>query len=71
MPNHWAFQQIADRLEGKPVQVVDATVDENRTVDQFSDVELSAPADQVCCLGRIPPKTARAVHKRARAPALL
>ena len=38
----WAFQQIADRLEGKPVQVVDATVDDNRTLHQFSDAELSA-----------------------------
>jgi hypothetical protein len=38
----WAFQQIADRLEGKPVQVVDATVDDNRTLDQFSDAELTA-----------------------------
>ena len=38
----WAFQQIADRLEGKPVQVVDATVDDHRTLHQFSDAELSA-----------------------------
>jgi hypothetical protein len=38
----WAFQQIADRFEGKPVQVVDATVDDNRTLHQFSDAELSA-----------------------------
>jgi hypothetical protein len=38
----WAFQQIADRLEGKPVQVVDATVDDHRTVHQFSDAELTA-----------------------------
>ena len=38
----WAFQQIADRLEGKPVQVVDATVDDHRTVQEFSDAELSA-----------------------------
>jgi hypothetical protein len=38
----WAFQQIADRLEGKPVQLVDATVDDNRSIDQFSDAELSA-----------------------------
>jgi hypothetical protein len=38
----WALQQIADRLEGKPVQVVDATVDDHRTVHQFSDAELSA-----------------------------
>ena len=38
----WAFQQIADRLEGKPVQVVDATVDDHRTLEQFSDAELSA-----------------------------
>jgi hypothetical protein len=38
----WAFQQIADRLEGKPVQVVDATVDDHRTLDEFSDAELTA-----------------------------
>ncbi len=38
----WAFQQIADRLEGKPVQVVDATVDDHRTLHEFSDAELSA-----------------------------
>jgi hypothetical protein len=38
----WAFQQIADRLEGKPVQVVDATLDDHRTLDQFSDAELTA-----------------------------
>jgi hypothetical protein len=38
----WAFQQIADRLEGKPVQVVDATVDDNRAIQQFSDAELTA-----------------------------
>ena len=37
----WAFQQIADRLEGKPVQVVDATVEDHRTVHEFSDAELS------------------------------
>jgi hypothetical protein len=38
----WAFQQIADRLEGKPVQVVDARVDDNPTVHEFSDAELTA-----------------------------
>jgi hypothetical protein len=38
----WAFQQIADRLEGKPVQVVDATVDDHRTLHEFSDAELTA-----------------------------
>jgi Family of unknown function (DUF5681) len=38
----WAFQQIADRLEGKPVQVVDAAVDDHRTLDEFSDAELTA-----------------------------
>ena len=38
----WAFQQIADRLEGKPVQVVDATIDDHRTVQEFSDAELTA-----------------------------
>src|ERR1700746_1459301 len=38
----WAFHKIADRLEGKPVQVVDATVDDHRTVHEFSDAELSA-----------------------------
>jgi hypothetical protein len=34
--------QIADRLEGKPEQVVDATVDDHRTVHEFSDAELTA-----------------------------
>ena len=29
----WAFQQIADRLEGKPVQVVDATVDDRSDIE--------------------------------------
>ncbi len=38
----WAFQQIVDRLEGKPVQVVDATVDDHRSVHEFSDAELTA-----------------------------
>jgi hypothetical protein len=38
----WAFQQIAERLEGKPVQVVDTTVDDNRIIQQFSDAELTA-----------------------------
>ncbi len=38
----WAFQQIADRLEGKPVQVVEATVDDHRTLHEFSDAELTA-----------------------------
>src|ERR1700747_550475 len=38
----WAFQQIAYRLEGKPVQVVDATIDDHRTVHEFSDAELTA-----------------------------
>ena len=38
----WAFQQIADRLEGKPVQVVDATVDDRSDIEQFSDAELTA-----------------------------
>jgi len=38
----WAFNMIADRLEGKPVQVVDATVDDHRTVHEFSDAELTA-----------------------------
>ena len=37
----WAFQQIADRLEGKPVQVVDATVDDRNDINQFSDAELT------------------------------
>jgi hypothetical protein len=38
----WAFQQIADRLEGKPVQIVDATVDDRRDIAEFSDAELTA-----------------------------
>jgi hypothetical protein len=37
----WAFQQIADRLEGKPSQVVETT-DDRDNIDQFSDAELTA-----------------------------
>jgi hypothetical protein len=37
----WAFQQIADRLEGKPSQVVE-TADDRDNIDQFSDAELTA-----------------------------
>jgi hypothetical protein len=39
----WAFKEIGDRLEGKPMQPVEhsGTVD-NRTVAQFSDAELEA-----------------------------
>ena len=32
----------SQRLEGKPVQVVDAMVDDHRTVHEFSDAELTA-----------------------------
>ena len=38
----WAFQQIADRLEGKPVQPVEHHDDDRRDIEQFSDAELSA-----------------------------
>jgi hypothetical protein len=37
----WAFQQIADRLEGKPSQVIE-TNDDRDNIDQFSDAELTA-----------------------------
>jgi hypothetical protein len=37
----WAFQQIADRLEGKPRQVVETT-DDRDNIDQFTDAELTA-----------------------------
>jgi hypothetical protein len=37
----WAFQQIADRLEGKPRQVVETT-DDRTDIDEFSDAELTA-----------------------------
>jgi hypothetical protein len=37
----WAFQQIADRLEGKPKQVVE-TDDDRTSIDEFSDAELTA-----------------------------
>ena len=38
----WAFQQIADRLEGKPAQPVEHSEVDTRTVAQFSDAELEA-----------------------------
>jgi hypothetical protein len=39
----WAFAQIVDRLEGKPLQPVEHhDGDEKRTVAQFTDAELEA-----------------------------
>ena len=38
----WAFQQIADRLEGKPVQPIATTADDRTHIDEFSDAELTA-----------------------------
>ena len=38
----WAFQQIADRLEGKAAQQVDVNVVDNREIAEFSDAELTA-----------------------------
>jgi Family of unknown function (DUF5681) len=38
----WAFAQIVDRLEGKPMQPVEHTEADKRTVAQFSDAELEA-----------------------------
>ena len=37
----WAFQQIADRLQGKPTAVVE-TIDDRTSIDEFSDAELTA-----------------------------
>jgi hypothetical protein len=38
----WAFQQIADRLEGKAAQQIDHSVIDNREISEYSDAELSA-----------------------------
>jgi hypothetical protein len=38
----WAFQQIADRLEGKAAQPIDHNVIDNREISEYSDAELSA-----------------------------
>jgi hypothetical protein len=38
----WAFAQIVDRLEGKPMQPVEHTEVDKRTVAQFTDDELTA-----------------------------
>ena len=38
----WAFQQIADRLEGKPTQVTQATIDDRRDIRHFTEDELTA-----------------------------
>ena len=37
-----AFKEIGDRLEGKAVQLVEHSGEDNRTVAQFSDAELEA-----------------------------
>jgi hypothetical protein len=38
----WAFQQIVDRLEGKPAQPLEHSEADNRTMAQFSDAKLEA-----------------------------
>jgi hypothetical protein len=38
----WAFNLIADRLEGKAAQQIDHNVIDNREISEFSDAELSA-----------------------------
>jgi hypothetical protein len=37
----WAFAQIADRLEGKPNQQIDHTINDFREISEFSDAELT------------------------------
>jgi hypothetical protein len=36
----WAFAMIADRLEGKAVQLIEASVNDNRSIEQYKDAEL-------------------------------
>jgi hypothetical protein len=38
----WAFNLIADRLEGKAAQQIDYNVIDNREISEYSDAELSA-----------------------------
>jgi hypothetical protein len=38
----WAFEEIGYRLEGKPMQPVEHSGEDNRTIHQFSDDELTA-----------------------------
>jgi len=38
----WAFKEIGDRLEGKPMQPVDVSTDEKTDIEQFTDAELTA-----------------------------
>jgi Family of unknown function (DUF5681) len=38
----WAFQQIADRLEGKPAQPVEPRDDDRSSLREFTDAELTA-----------------------------
>ena len=38
----WAFNLIADRLEGKAAQQIDYNVIDNREISGYSDAELSA-----------------------------
>jgi hypothetical protein len=38
----WAFNMIADRLEGKAAQQIDHNVVDNREISEFSDAELTA-----------------------------
>lgn len=52
----WAFQQISDRLEGKAIQQVDVSVQDNRELGEFSDAELTAMLKERVIHAPIDPK---------------
>ena len=51
----WAFQQIADRLEGKPRQPVEHRHDDRRSLREYSIAELQAMLDEEGELDDLPP----------------
>ena len=38
----WAFKEISDRLEGRPMQPVEHSIDQRTDIEQFTDAELTA-----------------------------
>jgi hypothetical protein len=47
-----AGKEIGDRLEGKPIQPVEHSGEDNRTIHQFSDDELTAILHR--CVSAVP-----------------
>lgn len=63
----WAIKEVIDRVDGKPTQSVDATIDDKRDVRDLSDAELrQIIEDRVTRIDELIGATAEATAARSR-----